>query len=715
MAKLMINKNKKEGTIAPEIYGHFSEHLGRCIYEGLYVGENSEIPNVNGMRTDVVEALKEIKIPVLRWPGGCFADEYHWKDGIGPKENRKKMINTHWGGVVEDNSFGTHEFFELCRQLGCKTYINGNLGSGTVQEMSEWVEYITFNGVSPMADLRKKNGHEEPWTIDYFGVGNENWGCGGNMRPQYYADEYRRYQTYVRNYDPQKPIQKICGGANVDDYDWTRKVLETTHDHTVPEFHGFMDGLSLHYYVHPEGWEIKGSATDFDEEVWYKTLKKALYMETLVERHGKIMDQYDPDKKIGMIVDEWGCWFTVEPGTNPGFLYQQNTIRDALVAGITLNIFNKHCDRVKMANLAQMVNVLQSVILTEGPKMIKTPTYHVFHMYRHHQGATLLNSTLTGVGETGIGEWKVPEVTESVSEDAEHIITVTLNNLSADEEKEIEIVIAGDEHIYSVKEAKVVSAEMHAHNTFDAPELVKEEVFTAYKKCADGIKIMLPPCSVVELRLQQHPRRELFVLVQDALAELQAVRPQKAGAVQVPPHFHPQATGLQAFQKILLTGVNCVKGEVFFHRFFPAGHHRLLAQEMHLADDHIGPGLPCQKHQVPADVLCQPVVTVHEQDILALCMAQPVIAGVRQAAVGLMDHCDPAVLRRQCVTHRAAVIGAAVIHDEHFQRHIRLRQHRADTALHIVPDVVHRDHDREQALAHRFFIPHCVFPPSLLF
>ena len=368
------------------------------------------------------------------------------------------MINTHWGGVVEDNSFGTHEFFELCRQLGCKTYINGNLGSGTVQEMSEWVEYMTFNGVSPMADLRKKNGHEEPWTIDYFGVGNENWGCGGNMRPQYYADEYRRYQTYVRNYDPQKPIQKICGGANVDDYDWTRKVLETTHDHTVPEFHGFMDGLSLHYYVHPEGWEIKGSATDFDEEVWYKTLKKALYMETLVERHGKIMDQYDPDKKIGMIVE--------------------------------------------MANLAQMVNVLQSVILTEGPKMIKTPTYHVFHMYRHHQGATLLNSTLTGVGETGIGEWKVPEVTESVSEDAEHIITVTLNNLSADEEKEIEIVIAGDEHIYSVKEAKVVSAEMHAHNTFDAPELVKEEVFTAYKKCADGIKIMLPPCSVVELRLQ---------------------------------------------------------------------------------------------------------------------------------------------------------------------------------------------------------------------
>lgn len=321
------------------------------------------------------------------------------------------------------------------------------------------------------------------------------------MRPQYYADEYRRYQTYVRNYDPQKPIQKICGGANVDDYDWTRKVLETTHDHTVPEFHGFMDGLSLHYYVHPEGWEIKGSATDFDEEVWYKTLKKALYMETLVERHGKIMDQYDPDKKIGMIVDEWGCWFTVEPGTNPGFLYQQNTVRDALVAGITLNIFNKHCDRVKMANLAQMVNVLQSVILTEGPKMIKTRRI----MYSICTGIIRCNAFEQYTDRSGRNRYRrmeVPEVTESVSEDAEHIITVTLNNLSADEEKEIEIVIAGDEHIYSVKEAKVVSAEMHAHNTFDAPELVKEEVFTAYKKCADGIKIMLPPCSVVELRLQ---------------------------------------------------------------------------------------------------------------------------------------------------------------------------------------------------------------------
>lgn len=501
MAKLIINEEKKQAHIEPEIYGHFSEHLGRCIYEGIYVGENSEIPNVNGMRTDVVEALKELKVPVLRWPGGCFADEYHWKDGIGPKEGRKKMINTHWGGVVEDNSFGTHEYMELCRQLGCKTYVNGNLGSGTVQEMSEWVEYMTFHGVSPMADLRAKNGHEEPWTVDYFGVGNENWGCGGNMTPEYYGNEYRRYQTYVRNYNPEKPVKKICCGANVDDYHWTKGVLSTTYDHAEGA-HGFMDGLSLHYYVHPEGWEIKGSATDFDEEVWYKTLNKALYMDTLITRHGHIMDEYDPDKKVGMVVDEWGTWYTCEPGTNPGFLYQQNTVRDALVAGITLNIFNKHADRVKMAALAQMVNVLQAVLLTEGDKMIKTPTYHVMHMYRHHQDADLLESTLTGTGEIGIGEWKVPNVTESVSMDKEGIITITLNNLSVEAAETVEIQFAGSG--YRVTEANIVTGKnMRDHNTFEAPETVVEQAFSDYKETSETIAVTLPVNSVVELRVSK--------------------------------------------------------------------------------------------------------------------------------------------------------------------------------------------------------------------
>ena len=503
--KLYINEKNRKGHIEPEIYGHFSEHLGRCIYEGIYVGEDSPIPNKNGMRTDVVEALKKIKVPVLRWPGGCFADEYHWMDGIGPKEKRKKMINTHWGGVVEDNSFGTHEFFELCRQLGCKTYVNGNLGSGTVREMSEWVEYITFNGVSPMADLRKENGHEEPWTIDYFGVGNENWGCGGNMRPEHYADEYRRYQTYVRNYAGNQPINKICCGPNVDDYEWTKKVMATCFDHCEPRFHGQMDGLSLHYYTLPEtedDWNIKGSATKFTEDIFYQTLKRGYFMEELINRHGAIMDEYDPDKNIGLIVDEWGIWSDVEPGTNPGFLYQQNTMRDALVAGLSLNIFNKHCDRVKMACIAQMVNVLQSVILTEWEKMILTPTYHVFHQYRHHQDADLVESCITGNStlDAGEKEYQVPKLQESVSIDKDGIVTITLNNLSATDSEEVEVAFT--ELNPSDVSASIVNQEMHAYNTFEEPENVTEEAFTAYEITEKGLKFTIPACSVVAFRVK---------------------------------------------------------------------------------------------------------------------------------------------------------------------------------------------------------------------
>lgn len=499
MAKLYINPKVKKGHIHKEIQGHFAEHLGRCIYEGIYVGESEEIPHTNGMRNDVVEALKEIRIPVLRWPGGCFADEYHWKDGIGPKEKRKRMINTHWGGVIEDNSFGTHEFMELCDQLGCKKYINGNLGSGTVQEMSEWIEYLTFEGISPMAELRKANGREKAWTVDYFGVGNENWGCGGNMTPEHYANEYRRYQTYVRNYNFDHPIQKIACGANVDDFLWTEEVLKTTH--RAPAFlHGFMDGLSLHYYVHPGGWENKGSATVFDEKEWYITMQKALHMETLIQKHGAIMDQYDPDYKIGMIVDEWGTWHDVEPGTNPGFLYQQNTMRDALVAGITLNIFNKHCNRVKMANLAQMVNVLQSIILTEGKKMVLTPTYHVFNMYKYHQEAKLLESSIEVeyIGHEKTNQ--VPNLTESVSLGEDGKVHVTLTNLSIDTSYPIEGVII--EGVINSVEATILVNKMDAYNTFDAPEVVSTEVFTAVEITNKGLEFEIPPCSVMHLALE---------------------------------------------------------------------------------------------------------------------------------------------------------------------------------------------------------------------
>lgn len=500
MAKLYVNAKNKLGKINKEIYGHFSEHLGRCIYEGIYVGEDSEIPNVNGMRTDVVEALKDIKVPVLRWPGGCFADEYHWRDGIGPKENRKKMINTHWGGVVEDNSFGTHEFFELVDQLGCEAYVNGNLGSGTVQEMNEWVEYMTFKGVSPMADLRAKNGHEEPWNMTYFGVGNESWGCGGNMRPEFYGNEYRRYQTYVRNYDPKKSIYKIACGPNVDDYLWTEGVLKTCTDTYGRKAKDFMNGLSLHYYTIPGTWEHKGSATDFDEKEYYLTLKKTLYMEELIKGHGAIMDRYDPEKKIGLIIDEWGNWFDVEPGTNPGFLYQQNTMRDAIVAGINLNLFNKHCDRVKMANIAQMVNVLQSVILTEGEKMVLTPTYHVFHMYQYHQDAELLESSID-TKEIGLEDNNmVPNLNESVSMAEDGTINITITNLSVDESYPIEAVVL-EKEITSVS-AEIVTENMKAYNDFEDSNKIQKEKFSDIQTEDGTIKFTIPACSVMHIAVK---------------------------------------------------------------------------------------------------------------------------------------------------------------------------------------------------------------------
>ncbi|MBQ7586449.1 MAG: alpha-N-arabinofuranosidase [Lachnospiraceae bacterium] len=501
MARLVVDANNKIGTIEPEIYGHFSEHLGRCIYEGIFVGEDSDIPNVNGMRKDVVDALREIEIPVLRWPGGCFADEYHWKDGIGPKEERKKMINTNWGGVVEDNSFGTHEFMELCRQLGCKTYINGNVGSGTVREMSEWIEYMTLGGTSPMADKRKENGHEEPFTVDYFGVGNENWGCGGNMTPEYYANEYRRYQSFIKQYNADKPIRRICCGANSEDYYWTDEVMEACYRHVDPAQHGFMDLLSLHYYTLPLGWLPKVSATEFDDELWYKTLWAAYHIEDLIRRHGAIMDKYDPEKKVGMSIDEWGTWFEVEPGTNPGFLYQQNTMRDALVAGVSLNIFNKHCDRVKLACIAQMVNVLQAVILTDGDKMVKTPTWHVFRMFRHHQGAELLLSSLTGVKDAYTDEdKKLPVLTESVSV-KDGVITVTLNNLSTDTDEELTIQFS-DEVKREVKECNILKgSDIRDKNTFEEPEKVGIKPYDGYRDEGCGLTLTVPAASVIELRL----------------------------------------------------------------------------------------------------------------------------------------------------------------------------------------------------------------------
>ncbi|MBQ4901861.1 alpha-N-arabinofuranosidase [Paenibacillus sp. Marseille-P2973] len=488
----VLNADLGQGSINRNIYGHFSEHLGRCIYEGIWVGEDSPIPNTNGIRNDVLEALKKIKIPVLRWPGGCFADEYHWKDGIGPKEARKEMINTHWGGVVENNHFGTHEFMDLCAQLGCEPYINGNVGSGTVQEMSEWVEYLTFGGKSPMSDLRSQNGHEEPWKVTYFGVGNENWGCGGNMRPEYYADLYRRFQTYVRNYDDNK-IHRIACGPNSDDYNWTEVLMR--------EAGRFMDSITLHYYTVPKDWNNKGGATGFDEELWFETLKKALHMDELITRHSTIMDKYDPEGRVGLIVDEWGTWYDVEPGTNPGFLYQQNTMRDALVAGLTFHIFHKHSGRVRMANIAQTVNVLQAVILTEGEKMILTPTYHVFDMYKVHQDAELLELSLDG-GSYKMGDEEIPAVTATASRDAQGAIHISFCNLQADSANQVKLDLRGLASCEpSITGSTLTGDKIDAHNTFEQPEAVAPRAFTDFVLENGTLSVTLPAMSVTTLEL----------------------------------------------------------------------------------------------------------------------------------------------------------------------------------------------------------------------
>ena len=374
------------------------------------------------------------------------------------------------------------------------------MGSGTVQEMSEWVEYMTFDGVSPMADLRAENGHEKPWTVDFFGIGNENWGCGGNMNPEFYGNMYRRYQTFVRDHDGNKKIRKIACGANSDDYEWTQEVMKACFRRISPQQHGMMDGLSLHYYTVPETWDHKGSATEFAEKDWYKTMKKTMYMEELIRRHSAIMDQYDPDKKVGMIVDEWGTWYDVEPGTNPGFLYQQNTMRDALVAGINLNLFNKHSDRVKMANIAQMVNVLQSMILTEGEKMVKTPTYHVFDLYQVHQENDLLASSLE-TEQVGLeDEYMVPNLTESVSVDANGVLHITMTNVDLEKAYPVEAVLLGKE-AGEIK-AEIVTGHMQDKNTFEAPETVGVQGFDGVQATKEGISFTIPACSVLHIAVK---------------------------------------------------------------------------------------------------------------------------------------------------------------------------------------------------------------------
>jgi len=492
--KATLRADQPGPVVNRNIYGHFAEHLGRGIYEGLWVGPDSSIPNTRGIRNDVLEALKALHVPVLRWPGGCFADEYHWKDGIGPREKRPSMINTHWGGVVENNHFGTHEFMELVELLGAEAYISGNVGSGTVQEMMEWVEYLTSGADSPMANLRRQNGREEPWRVPYFGVGNENWGCGGTMRPEYYADLFRRYNTFVKNYDRQRPVYRIACGADGGNLNWTEVLMSNAGRQ--------MNGLSLHHYTLPTGnWSAKGSATQFGEDQWFATLSRTLEMDGIITRHAAIMDKADERRRVGLVVDEWGTWYDVEPGTEPGFLYQQSTIRDAVAAALNFHVFHRHADRVVMANIAQTVNVLQAMILTDKARMLRTPTYWVFEMFKVHQGGTFLPVELASPDYLH-GDQRIPAISASATRSADgRTVHLSLVNTNPTQGAALSVVLSGVTPASAA--GRVLTAPtMQSHNTFDAPDTVKPEPFGGVRLAGSTLDVQLPPRSVAIIELR---------------------------------------------------------------------------------------------------------------------------------------------------------------------------------------------------------------------
>lgn len=490
--QLVLNADKGTDKIDKHIYGHFAEHLGRCIYGGFYVGEdNTKIKHTNGVRNDVVDALKKLKIPNLRWPGGCFADTYHWKDGIGPKDKRPTIVNRWWGGVTENNSFGTHDFLNMCELIGTAPYLSGNVGSGTVQEFTDWVQYTTFEG-GPMADLRKEHGREKPWKVKYWGIGNEAWGCGGNMRAEYYADVYRQYATFLSSWKNDDKIVRIASGASSDDYKWTEVLMKE-----VP--HSLLEGVALHHYSVID-WNKKGPSTGFTEEHYFTTMQRALLMEELVTKHSNIMDKYDSAKKVALVVDEWGGWYDVEPGTNPGFLYQQNTMRDAMIAGVTLNIFHNHCDRVRMANLAQTINVLQAVLLTNEEKLVLTPTYHVMEMFNVHQDATMLPLTVKSNDYTFKNE-TLKAISASASKDAQGLTHISVVNIDATKEQEFSIDVRGAK--YSGVTARILtSPKIQDHNTFEKPDNIKPAAFKGVSLSGNVLKGKLPPFSVVVLELK---------------------------------------------------------------------------------------------------------------------------------------------------------------------------------------------------------------------
>ena len=484
-ATVTVHADKPGPKVQRQIFGQFAEHLGTGVYGGLWVGPKSRIPNTNGFRNDVIAALRAIKVPVIRWPGGCFADEYHWREGVGAPAKRPVKVNTHWGGVTEPNAVGTNEFMNFSELVGADAYVSGNVGSAPPQEMADWVEYMTSPTASTLANERRANGRKEPWKLPYLGLGNELWGCGGNMRPEYAADVTRRYATFVKA-PAGTHIMKIASGASDENYTWT--------DVMMRDAGKMIDGIGVHYYTVGENWTHKGPATGFDETSWARILSKTLKMDEYIAKHSAIMDKYDPDRRVWLAVDEWGTWYDPEPGTNPGFLQQQNSLRDGLVAAINLNIFTHHAERVKMANIAQMINVLQAMILTRDGQMVLTPTYHIYHMYLPWQDSTQLPVDLASPWYDK-DQFAMPALNSSAVLGADGALHVSLVNLDPQQPLTVTLKIEGGSATTLTGEVLTADA-MDAHNSFDNPTSLQPRAIAAMPVTNGVVTLTLPAKSV---------------------------------------------------------------------------------------------------------------------------------------------------------------------------------------------------------------------------
>ena len=491
-AEATLKADQPGPKIDKYVYGQFSEHLGAGIYGGVWVGEDSKIPNVRGIRTDVVNALKEIKVPLIRWPGGCFADEYHWRDGIGPRNQRPSRKNNWWGGSPESNHFGTHEFFDFAEQVGADAYVSINVGSGNPTEMREWIEYMTSPGDDTLAQERRKNGRDKPFKVPVIGIGNETWGCGGAMTPEYYSNEYRRFNEFFHK-GTDNPALRIAVGPSGGDTNWTDVVMKQIGNRR-------MEGLSLHYYTLPTGnWDKKGASINFDKQAWADTFAQTLKMEDFIVKHDEVMDKYDPENKVALYVDEWGTWYDVEPGTNPGHLYQLNTLRDGVLAAVNFNFFHKHADRVRMTAVAQTINVLQAMILTQDDKILLTPTYYAFKMYVPFQDSTSLPLDVKAPTFTS-GDKTLPSINASAAKGKDGKTYIGLANMNPDDDVKLTVDL-GSLKATKVSGEVLTAPKMDARNEMGVPATVVPVSYKGGKISGNKLTLSLPAKSVVVVRL----------------------------------------------------------------------------------------------------------------------------------------------------------------------------------------------------------------------